>query len=89
MEFDSISIETTQGFSCPSGVEDGEVILDPESSGWHHPSTKDVFEEVGLFSIEHYIKVRRQTIANYIVHRPIFSMCTGAERLQGSSPCQF
>ena len=63
--------------------------LDPESETWHYPSTEDVFEEVGLFHIEHYIKVRRKTIANYIVHRPIFPMCTGAGRCQGSSPRQF
>jgi len=65
------------------------VRLDPETQTWQYPSTEDVFEEVGLFSIEHYINVRRQTIANYIVHRPIFPMCTGAGRRRGSSPRQF
>ena len=60
----------------------------PEIDKWHYPSTKDMFEEVGLFDIKHYIKVRQQTIANYIVHGPIFSTCTGAERLRGSSPRQ-
>ena len=63
--------------------------LDPETKIWHYPSTEDVFEEVGLFSVAHYILVRRQTIAAYIVHRPIFSMCTGAGRRRGSSPRQF
>ena len=63
--------------------------LDADTETWHYPTTEDVFEEVGLFCIDHYIQVRRQTIANYIVHRPIFSMCTGAGRRRGSSPRQF
>eukprot|EP00970_Alexandrium_tamarense_P009635 scaffold1928_cov109-Alexandrium_tamarense.AAC.60 len=32
-----------------------------------------------------YIEVRRQTIANYIVHRPIFDLCLGEERQRGTS----
>ena len=43
----------------------------PETDKWHYPSTKDMFKEVGLFDIEHYIKVFQQIIANYIVHGPI------------------
>lgn len=93
MDINSNGDQTTRGFPCEGGMEDGGAYnrprLDPETKTWHYPSTKDVFEEVGLFSIEHYILVRRQTIAAYIVHRPIFSMCTGAGRRRGSSPRQF
>ncbi|EJK75691.1 hypothetical protein THAOC_02578, partial [Thalassiosira oceanica] len=39
---------------------------------WSYPSKDDVYEEVGLFPIRHYIEVRRQTVAAYIVNRPIF-----------------
>ena len=56
---------------------------------WTYPSSKDVLEEVGLFSIEHYVQVRRQTIANYIVDRPILAFCREGERLRGSSPRQW
>ena len=37
----------------------------PDGS-WLYPNSKEVLEEVGLFSIAHYVGVRRQTIANYI-----------------------
>ena len=40
---------------------------------WTYPKLVDVLEEVGLFSISHYVQVRRQTIAKYIVDRPILS----------------
>ena len=82
------ALKQLEGFHVKAAwrmAKENKPFLDPETDTWHYPSTKDVFEEVGLFTIEHYIQVRRQTIANYIVHRPIFSMCTGAERLRGSS----
>ena len=40
---------------------------------------------MGLLTIRQYIEVRRQTIANYIVHRPIFDLCLGEERRRGTS----
>ena len=46
-------------------------------------------EEVGLHTVEHYIDVRRQTIANFIVNRPIFKFCTEARRKRGTAPRQF
>ncbi|EJK74492.1 hypothetical protein THAOC_03826 [Thalassiosira oceanica] len=52
---------------------------------WSYPSKDDVYEEVGLFPIRHYIEVRRQTVAAYIVNRPIFDRCVDAKRPRGSS----
>ncbi|EJK60561.1 hypothetical protein THAOC_19061 [Thalassiosira oceanica] len=51
---------------------------------WSYPSKDDVYEEVGLFPIRHYIEVRRQTVAAYIVNQPIFDRCVDAERPRGS-----
>eukprot|EP00957_Ditylum_brightwellii_P025644 1938890-Ditylum_brightwellii.AAC.1 len=45
---------------------------------WLYPATEDVLEEVSL-----------QTIANWIVDRPIFKFCEEAERLCRSMPRQF
>jgi hypothetical protein len=53
---------------------------------WVYPTSEDVLEEVGLKTIKHYIEVRRQTIANYIVNRPIYLFCEDAERRRGSMP---
>jgi hypothetical protein len=62
---------------------------DPVSGEWTYPVFEDVLEEVGLFPIDHYIGVRRQTIASFIVHQPIFDFCLNGRRRRGSSPCQF
>ena len=43
-------------------------------------------EEVGLHTIEHYVQVRRQTIAAYIVDRTIFELCMDGRRRQGTIP---
>ena len=53
---------------------------------WQYPSSAEVLEKAGLNIVEHYVGVRRQTIAAFIVNRPIFDMCTDGERMQGSSP---
>ena len=36
---------------------------------------EDVMEDAGLFPIPHYVEVRRQTIAAFIVDWPIFGYC--------------
>ena len=43
---------------------------------------------MSLFTIDHYIKVRRQTIPNFIVNRPIFDMCREGVGRRGSSTHQ-
>ena len=56
---------------------------------WMYPSSEDVLKEVGLRSIAMYVEVQRQTIASFIVHRPIFDFCMEAGRLRGTSPRQW
>ena len=56
---------------------------------WKYPALDEVLEELGLQSILHYVEVRRNTIARFIVNRPIFGFCVGADRLRGSSPRQW
>ena len=63
---------------------------DPEdNTKWIYPDTKEVLKEVGLHSIEHYIKVRRDTVAAYVRDRPTYTLCMEAERRRGSSNRQF
>ena len=40
--------------------------------------------EAGLRTIEEYIKVRRNTIASYIVNRPILKECEEGKRRRGT-----
>ena len=66
------------------------------SGTWTYPSSKDVLKAVGLKTIDHYIGVRRETIARFIVDRPFFVLARMEEgrealrvaRFGGSSPCQ-
>eukprot|EP00957_Ditylum_brightwellii_P141836 10806476-Ditylum_brightwellii.AAC.1 len=57
----------------------------PHTGKWTYPKLADVFEKVGLYTISHYVQVRRQTIAAYIVDRPILSFCMEGERRHGTS----
>ena len=52
---------------------------------WTYPSKDALYDEVGLFPIAHYIEVRRQSVAAYIVNRPIFKQCVEGRRGRGSS----
>ena len=53
---------------------------------WIYPKSKDVLEECGMSTLEEYITVRRQTIAVYVVTRPILIECRQGERKRGAVP---
>ena len=42
--------------------------------------SENVREEVGLHTIRNYIRVRLNTVAQYIATRPILDLCAEAER---------
>jgi hypothetical protein len=42
---------------------------------WTYPSSRDVLKAVGLQMIDHYIGVHWETIACFIVDRPLFALC--------------
>jgi hypothetical protein len=56
---------------------------------WTYPNSAEVLVEVELKTIAHYIGVRRQHVANYIVNKPIFLSCVNGVRRRGSSVRQF
>ena len=52
--------------------------------------SNDVLEEVDSITIDHYVMVRRHTIANFIVNRPIFELCQDEVRpMRGTSTQQY
>ena len=57
--------------------------------GWVYPSSTDVLEKAGLYTIKHYIQVRCNSIVSYIMHQPIFNACREKGRKRGSRPRQF
>jgi len=42
-----------------------------------------------MHTITHYIGVRRETILQYVVDRPLHVACMGGERRRGSAPRQW
>ncbi len=56
---------------------------------WRYPNLEQVLQEVGLQTISHYIGVRWQHLASFIVNRPIFQLCQEGVRKRGSAACQF
>ncbi len=56
---------------------------------WEYPNSEKVLWVVGLQCISHYIGMRRQHIANFIVHWPIFPLCLEGVRKRGSAHHQF
>ncbi|EJK72706.1 hypothetical protein THAOC_05734 [Thalassiosira oceanica] len=77
-------------------MHDWQGLTDPGESKerdgtcqWSYSSKKDdVYKEVGLFPIRHYIEVRRQTVAAYLYCDPadFRSMCTWTRRGRKTPP---
>ena len=80
-------IEIMKGFHITSAYQMTRTHTPQENDdgSWTYPASKDVFEEVGLHPIEHYIRVRRNSIIEFVATRPVYEFCTSAERRPGTS----
>jgi hypothetical protein len=58
--------------------------LHPVENKWVYPPIAEALEEASLYSIDHYISVRQNTLAVNIATRPILELCRESERLSGS-----
>ena len=47
---------------------------------WEWPPFATAMEETGLWKMWNYVRRRQATILEYITGRPIFELCTRAER---------
>ena len=57
---------------------------------WFYSPLKDVWRGLaGLYTINHYVEVHRQTITSFILHWPIFDLCTRGVKKRGYSIPQF
>jgi hypothetical protein len=54
---------------------------------WIYPWLKDVLQECALKTMEEYIGIRWQTIAVYVVTRPILNQCRQGKQKRGAVPC--
>ena len=84
------SLKSLEGFHiraawCMTGKRPLKLL----DGTWMYQNLMVVLDEVGLKTIAHYIGVRRQHVASYIVNKPIFQSCVDGVRRHGSSVCQF
>jgi hypothetical protein len=56
---------------------------------WVYPASSDMLSECGMHTITHHISVRRKTILQYVVDRPIYEEYKVGERRRGSAPRQW
>ena len=52
---------------------------------WRYPSVTSTLKEAGLQTVEKYIKLRRDTVAMWIVDRPLYKACVEGKRKRGTS----
>jgi hypothetical protein len=56
---------------------------------WFYPPLEEALEATGLYTLRHYIDVRRNTLITNIATRPILQLCRQAGRRSGSVPKAF
>ena len=79
------SLKGLEGFHIRAAWQMTGLRPEKKPNGsWTYPCLKEVLKAAGLETISHYMDVRQQTLANFIVNRPIFELCAGAVRKRGS-----
>ena len=53
---------------------------------WVYWRSDDVYKEVGLFTIEHYIQKRRNSLSEYAENSDIYKRCVESEAKLGTGP---
>ena len=56
---------------------------------WTYPALEEALKKAGLYTIAHYMEMRRNTILNFIVNRPIHTLCQDAVRKRGTGNRQY
>ncbi len=82
----SLSLKILEGFHIRAACYmAGKMPTKNPNGTWTYPSSRDVLKAVGLQTIDHYIGTRRETIARFIVDRPLFVLCWDGNRKRGSA----
>ncbi len=85
-----LSLKSLEGFQIWAAHRmAGKMPTKNPNGTWTYPISRDVLKAVGLQTIDHYIGVRWETIARFIVDRPLFALCRDGNRKRGSACCTF
>ena len=75
------------GFTKPGKqVNHIHTYIHTNDDTWVYPRSDEVLKEVGLFTIEHYIQKRRNTLSGYAENRDIYKHCVESEAKRGTGP---
>jgi hypothetical protein len=78
------SIKRLEGFHIQAAWQMSGLQPEKKPDGsWLYSCSVDVLEKAGLETITHYMGVRQQTVANFIVNQPIWELCAGAVQKRG------
>ena len=78
------SMKCLEGFHIRAAWRmSGKRPVRKEDRSWRYPHLEDVLQAVGLKPTAHYVGVRQQIVANFIVNQPIYELCAGAVRMRG------
>ena len=72
MESNSIGVEVPGGLSYTGGPLNDK---NASTGAWVYPASAVMLEKAGLHTLAEYIQIWWQTIAAFIVNRPIFDPC--------------
>ena len=81
-----LSLKSLEGFQIRAACRMAGMkpARNPDGT-WTYPNSKEVLKAVGLKTIGKYIDVRKETIARFIVNRPLFALCRDGGRKRGST----
>ena len=63
-----------------------QPYLDRRTGEWVYPPINKVLEEVGIYSIDHYVKKRQNTVADYVTTRPILTFAKNQSGRRAHTP---
>jgi hypothetical protein len=85
-----LSLKILEGFHIrAAGCMTGKMPTKNPEGTWTYPSSRDVLKTVGLQTIDHYIGAHWETIACFIVDRPLFALCWEGNGKRRSARCAF
>ena len=56
-----------------------------EGVEWEYPVVEEAMDSTGIHPIGVYIKRRKKAISEWVACRPVYALCTEAERMPGMS----
>ncbi len=81
--FSPVSVKVLKGFHIKAAWHmAGKRPMNFCDGTWMYPNSTDNLKDIGLKTSSHYIAVRWQHIADYIVNMPIFLTCVSGGRRQ-------